>query len=259
MNTQRIDQVIRTMSLASCVVLALSTTTRADVTATVHVPNGTTSAGGFVSWTLAKPGQLPIPFSSEIGSNVNASQIALTMELESDGVSGIDTGSAGNTYFAIDVGGTMGTSPAEVDVQWEVTSDPGNPVPHPNYPLTNHPPPAPWPSMSLFIAGVDGTPVPARASALLEIEIVLNGAVVCQWVPVYPKQSTDEINKLLDESLQGCRLPRGVEYIGRINGFPTFIAERGFRSFSVRIQAMSDESPGFNVGYLYQDAASAKR
>jgi hypothetical protein len=234
----------------------------ASVKATAHVPSGSTNFGGKIQWSLHDPGDLPTFFESEYDEGATGGQIVTGMESEIDNTFGFEADVSGNMVTIDGVVGNFGSAPAEVDMEWEVMTDPGSLPPQPNLPLKNAPRPGDCEvpgvcnQLSLFLAGEDGTSVPIPVPAILTMELVMVGlalpdspATINAAATISPGMTTDDLNDSVDAILKKVTLPRGFSYRGLNNGFPTFSSESPF-DFSVRIGAMTNEDPGFRVGFI---------
>jgi hypothetical protein len=210
---------------------------------------------GLIQWSLSDPGELSEFFEIDVSPGMTGNDIVTNMEFEID--NSFSTDIIGNQLTVDGAIGNLGICPAEVDMEWEVSIPPGDPIPHPDFPIA--PRPVDYPSLSLFIAAPDGSSAPCsvHGETVVYFKIVLTDArfwVYNAVIPFDPSMTTDDLNRAIDSRLRNSSFPEGLSYVGLNNGFPTIAATNGFRSFSVRTSANTSVDPGFVVGYFAQGA-----
>ena len=125
----------------------------------------------------------------------------------------------------------------------------------PDFPLTfrKFPRPGVMPSLSLFIAGKDGSSVQVQSAGIIVLQLVLGArAPINATLPFNTSMTTADMNRNLNDMFAMATLPAGISYEGLNNGFPTFTANDDF-DFSVAVHVTTDpvaSVAGFDVGYV---------
>jgi len=249
----RTTVVSRITILVAVFLCQMCTTSSLRAATAIVTVNGTATSEGAVQFSLRDPGAPATFFELPVSAGNSSGLIADRIEDKIDTAPGFFADHVGTMVTVNGKVGELGTAPSDLRIQWEVDTMGGALPPQPNFPLVNQPVPGMNHSLSLFIAGPDGTAVPVQSTGGLPVVVRIddNTSVldINETVPFDSTMTTEDVNASLDGILAGLSFPTGISYTGLNNGFPTIESESPF-SFSVNMGTIGNASPGFDTGFV---------